>query len=194
MSAPNTNGAAVLEELKKQLNGGIVTLDLLKRATAALERHVKRDAARVSGFTRRTIPPHQADVERQAVAEKWAYVNGTGVGSDSPGNAGYVKMTREKKVAWIAKRLQLPVRRVRGYLTEIAELGPYVRVAENRETLTIVGQICEACQVAGDACLEHASARRIFNAALPDVQKKPRLSERQARLRHTRNWLSGWGK
>jgi hypothetical protein len=177
MSATNTTGAAVLDELLRELNGGIISLDLLKRTAAALEEHVERDKRRMSGRNwRKALPEHQRDVERQAVADKWAYVNGAGLHPGSPGRLNY-----SGRVAWVAKRTALPVGRVRKYLREISQSKTCDLLGKHDNL--VVWAKCEACQVAGDACLEHASAQRIFNAARPDVPKKPRPSEKRVRLK-----------
>jgi hypothetical protein len=187
VSAPNTDGAAVLDELLRELDGGIISLDLLKRTAAALEAHVKRDAARVSGRNwRKPIPEHQQDLERAAVVEKWAYAAscyGNSLGGERSGLVSG-SFNYSAKVRWVAGRTGLPVGRVRKYLREISQ-SKTCDLLRKHDKLSSWAE-CEACQQAGDACIEHASAKRIFNAALPDVPKKPRPSEKRARPKKPR--------
>jgi hypothetical protein len=187
MSKPNTPGAAVLDELLRELNGGIISLDLLKRTAAALEQHVKRDAARVSGDNwRKPIPEHQQDVERARVAERWAYVASCYGTSPGDGRSGLESgsLNYSAKVKWVAGREGLPVGRVRKYLREISQ-SKTCDLLRKHDKLSSWAT-CKACEQAGDACIEHASAQRIFRAALPDVPKKPRPSEKRARLKKPR--------
>jgi hypothetical protein len=123
MSANPQAPAEVLDELLTQLNGGIITLELLKRVAGALETHVERAKRRVSGRNwRKPIPEHQQDVERARVAERWAYVAscyGTSHGDERSGlESG--SFNYSAKVKWVAGREGLPVGRVRKYLREIS--------------------------------------------------------------------------
>lgn len=81
-----------------------------RRQSAALRELAGRETRRLSGLKRKAIPTAQRDAERAAVAEAQRKTRAGG---------GY--MTQLATAKYIAGRLRLPLRRVRGYLIELRQ-------------------------------------------------------------------------
>jgi hypothetical protein len=164
---------ATVAELRELLDGN-APMDverlfavILPQLADTTETLVKREDARVSGFKRRAIPDQQRAAERVRVVKKFKYARG----------AGY---PRAEALAYVTRVLALPMRRVRDYLKHERA----TRTCDKNEAHDYkVGNVilsCPACMT-GETCIDHATARQVFNAALPEhLNRMPHSSLRRA--------------
>ena len=133
----------------------------------ALVERVTAVAERLANANHRRGPPrvtrHQNDADREAVRGAMDDLRASYLGPSDYG----------QRLVWLSRRSGgVPIRRVKQYLAEFRRerrtllLADGIRDSLNTEGLTNAS--CPACEMTGDACIEHAPARRIFAVALPE--------------------------